>query len=378
MKWLSVPALLIALVILAGVWLGCEGTSTPVPRLALTPTPTPVAVSIATPTSAPTPAPPTPAPAPRIYTVQPGDTLSAIAKAHGVTVQALVVANDITDPSLIRVGQELIIPAAGEVLTVATPPSQTARGVTAQVVRVIDGDTIEVEIEGQAYRVRYIGINTPERDEFFYQEATKANAQLVAGQTVVLEKDVSETDRYGRLLRYVWVGETMINAELVRRGYAQVATYPPDVKYQELFLELEREARKASRGLWEVTAKPVAPTLAPSAGPGKVAVDGDCSQFNAPGNDNYNKEAEWVCFTNIGGQAADITGWVLHDEYGWRYTFPAFSLGPGQTVRVHTGCGRNTAMDLYWCKDGTAVWNNDGDTVFLLDAAGNLVAKYSY
>jgi micrococcal nuclease len=126
----------------------------------------------------------------------------------------------------------------------------------------------------------------------------------------------------------------------------------------------------------EVTSTPISPT--PTARPAKVVVYAGCSQFNAPGNDNYNKEAEWACFTNTGGQPADMTSWVLHDEYRWRYTFPVFSLGPGQTVRVHTGCGMNTVMDLYWCKNGTAVWNNDGDTVFLLDAAGNLVDRYSY
>lgn len=130
-----------------------------------------------------------------------------------------------------------------------------------------------------------------------------------------------------------------------------------------------------------VTATPtsVTPTPTPTLEAAKVVVDAGCCQFDAPGNDNKNKEAEWVCFANVGGQAADMTGWVLRDEYGWRYTFPAFSLAPGQTVRVHTGCDANTAMDLYWCKDGaTAVWNNEGDTVFLLDTEGNPVTKYSY
>jgi micrococcal nuclease len=73
----------------------------------------------------------------------------------------------------------------------------------------------------------------------------------VAGQTVRLEWDVERRDRYGRLLTYVYVGDLMVNAELVRQGYAQVATFPPNVKYQDLFLRLQREAREAKRGLWE-------------------------------------------------------------------------------------------------------------------------------
>ena len=86
------------------------------------------------------------------------------------------------------------------------------------------------------------------------KEASDANKALVTGRDVVLEKDVSEVDRYGRLLRYVWLhdasGWLMVNGELVRQGFAQVYTYPPDVKYNELFLELQGKARDANRGLW--------------------------------------------------------------------------------------------------------------------------------
>ncbi|MGQ9793005.1 MAG: thermonuclease family protein, partial [Anaerolineae bacterium] len=118
------------------------------------------------------------------------------------------------------------------------------------VVEVVDGDTIKVKIGGRVYRVRYIGIDTPELAEWMGPEAKVKNAELVVGKIVGLEKDISETDRYGRLLRYVWAGEIMVNAELVRLGYAQVSTFPPDVKYQDWFLRLEREARNAGRGLW--------------------------------------------------------------------------------------------------------------------------------
>jgi micrococcal nuclease len=113
-----------------------------------------------------------------------------------------------------------------------------------------------MEIEGRRERVRYIGINTPETKhptrgvEPYGPEAADANTRLVAGQTVHLELDVERRDRYERLLAYVYVGDTMINAELVRQGYAQVATSPPNVKYQGLFLKLQREAREAGRGLW--------------------------------------------------------------------------------------------------------------------------------
>ena len=119
--------------------------------------------------------------------------------------------------------------------------------------RVLDGDTIELE---NGERVRYIGINTPEiahpprGAEFFGPKAAEANRELVEGKRVRLEFDVQKRDRYGRLLAYVYVDSLFVNAELVKRGYAYAYTYPPNVKYAELFVRLQREAREAGRGLW--------------------------------------------------------------------------------------------------------------------------------
>jgi micrococcal nuclease len=119
-------------------------------------------------------------------------------------------------------------------------------------VRVIDGDTIVVLLKGREEKVRLIGIDTPERNRPYFNEATKKTASLVLGKEVALEKDISERDRYGRLLRYVYVDNIFVNAELVRLGYATVYTYPPDIKYADYFLKLQREAREARRGLWGI------------------------------------------------------------------------------------------------------------------------------
>jgi micrococcal nuclease len=136
-------------------------------------------------------------------------------------------------------------------------PAPAAGRTEARVVDVVDGDTIKVDVDGQVYTVRYIGIDTPETVhpdepvEWMGPEASEANRKLVEGQTVYLEMDVSETDRYGRLLRYVYLADGLfVNAELVRLGYAHAVTFPPDVKYQDLLLEMQREAREAGRGLW--------------------------------------------------------------------------------------------------------------------------------
>ena len=125
------------------------------------------------------------------------------------------------------------------------------------VVRIVDGDTIHIRLADRVEKVRYIGVNTPELhhprrgEEPGGRQARDVNRGLVEGQRVRLEVDVRSRDRYGRLLAYVWVGDTMVNAEMVRRGYAQVMTVPPNVRHQTLFLTLQREAREAGRGLWQ-------------------------------------------------------------------------------------------------------------------------------
>ena len=122
-----------------------------------------------------------------------------------------------------------------------------------RVERVIDGDTVLLT---NGWRVRYIGIDTPETKhpkkgvEYMGPEATEFNRQLVEGKPIVLEFDVEKHDKYDRILAYVWADGTFVNAELVREGYAKVYTFPPNVKYNKLFLALQREARKDKRGLW--------------------------------------------------------------------------------------------------------------------------------
>ncbi|HEX2058613.1 MAG TPA: thermonuclease family protein [Actinomycetota bacterium] len=137
------------------------------------------------------------------------------------------------------------------------------------VTRAIDGDTIEVEVVGRAegpgageaavgesYTLRLLGIDTPESVsprapvECFGREAAAATAALLTGATVRLVKDVEERDGFDRLLRYVYMGAELANARLVANGYAHAYTYPPNVRHADLLAALERDARKATRGLW--------------------------------------------------------------------------------------------------------------------------------
>jgi len=196
------------------------------------------------------------------------------------------------------------------------------------VTRVVDGDTIDVLMGDTVYRVRYIGVDTPETVDprrpvgCYGREASERNRDLVEGNTVELEKDVSETDDFGRLLRYVWVDGEMVNATLVREGYAVAATYPPDVKYQELFLSLQREARDAGLGLWgPACASPTAPSatgICDYSGTDQPVIKGNISQstgekiYHVPGGEFYDKTVideaageRWLCTE----QEAVAAGW---------------------------------------------------------------------
>jgi len=155
---------------------------------------------------------------------------------------------------VLRAACRLAVPLV--LLLLVVVPAVAQSSLEGAVVRVVDGDTVHVRLGDHIEKVRYIGVNTPEvhhptkGEEPGGREAAAVNRALVEGRRVRLELDVRSRDRYGRLLAYVWIGDTMVNAELVRRGYAQVMTVPPNVRHQALFLALQREARDAGRGLW--------------------------------------------------------------------------------------------------------------------------------
>jgi micrococcal nuclease len=127
--------------------------------------------------------------------------------------------------------------------------------VVVPVADIVDGDTIEVLIDGTEEDVRYIGVDTPESVkpgaavECFGPEASDFNERLV-GERVRLEFGPERRDDYGRLLAYVYVGDRFVNAELVRRGYATTLTIAPNDQFAPLFDRLEQEAGNAGRGLW--------------------------------------------------------------------------------------------------------------------------------
>ena len=119
---------------------------------------------------------------------------------------------------------------------------------TGPVTRVVDGDTIDVLLNGVNTRIRYLQMNTPERDHPCFSDSSKANADLVEGKTVRLVADKELVDPYDRLLRFVYVDDVLVNRVLVEQGWAEVVLYPPNDMHYDEFLQLEREAAAAGRG----------------------------------------------------------------------------------------------------------------------------------
>jgi len=238
---------------------------------------------------------------------------------------------------------------------------------------VTDGDTVRVRLaDGTVEKVRLIGINTPERGECLADAATAAITSLLTGETFTITSDTSDRDQYDRLLRYLWLDDgTFVNEALVADGFALARDYPPDSEYVDRLAVAQQSASIDGLGLWAPNA------CGPATGAALVITH---IEFDAPGNDNDNLNGEWVEIDNVGPTAVSMTSWVLKDESSThRYTFPSgYSLRAGSTVSVFTGCGKNTSATLYWCNARGAVWNNSGDTGFLLDPFGNLVDQFGY
>jgi micrococcal nuclease len=224
----------------------------------------------------------------------------------------------------------------------------------------VDGDTVEL---ADGRRVRYLGINTPERGQHLFEEATSANQRLTEGQIAWIVLDTQPTDQYGRILAYVWVGDLFVNQELVGLGYANAYTKPPNVRFSEEILAAEQEARKAGLGLWAMADIPV--TISEI-------------HYDAPGPDHENPNGEWIVFENEGSDAIDLSGFSLKDAANHIYTFPSTSLEPGAELKLHSGQGPDTNGTLFWGLSGDAVWSNSGDSAYLRDPQGRLVDHYTY
>ncbi len=251
------------------------------------------------------------------------------------------------------------IPTGG----ITQKPGQANGYETAIVTRVIDGDT--VVIEGDE-RIRLLGIDTPERGQHFYQEAKQMLQEMVENKTVMLESDIKNRDKYNRLLRYIYAGETLVNLELVKKGMARAYIIPPNERHSDEILMAEAEARNSNLGIWKFSGlKDI------------FCIGIFYFHYNARGNDNENLNDEYVVFRNSCNHSLNLGGWVIKDAANKSYAFPDFPVPAKTKFILHTGSGTDNETDLYW-ESSRAIWNNNGDTLRMWNSEGELLLDYSY
>ncbi len=300
-------------------------------------------------------------------------------------------------PVLTATAEPEVVPA------VPDPTPRRAAGRRTTVERIVDGDTLY--LAGLPERARLIGIDTPETVkpnspvECFGPEATSALEQLVPpGTEVRIVFDVERIDRYDRPLVYLYrvSDDLFVNRAMVRRGFAQVATFPPNVAHVEAFQRAQRNAREDSSGLWSADCEadtPVEASAPPApSGRGDGSAEGGSSEgggdgdviiadieWDGPGADVEFDTSEHVVLRNDGDEPVDVEGWSLTDLKDHRITIPGgYGIPAGAQLAVHTGPGDNTDSAYH---DGAsqAIWNNSGgDTATLRNADGDVVDEFAY
>lgn len=234
-----------------------------------------------------------------------------------------------------------------------------AQAETVNITRVIDGDTCILQ---NGERVRYYGINAPEKGDPQFNEATQANNKLVTGKEVRLEPQNPSRDKEDRLLAYVFIDGIFVNEELLRLGCAHIQR-PLAAKYRDRLLKAQEAAREEGLGIW-----------AKAAEQGVVITK---AHADAEGNERDNLCDEYIVIENRKDVPVDLTGWIVYDEAHHRYLFPNFILKAKEAVTLRTCLGKNSQNELFW-GSRSPIWNNEGDTVFIRDSQGQLVLSYIY
>ena len=224
-----------------------------------------------------------------------------------------------------------------------------------------DGDTVELQ-DGQ--RVRLLGLNTPEKAQPCYQEATERLSKLVLNKKIQLEMDKTDKDKYGRLLRHIYADDQNVGIILLKGGYANVFFISPDLKYKEEFESAKNYAKKQQLCMWAVSDY-------------EKCIGISYFKYNAEDNDRENLNGEYVSFKNSCDFAISMKGWSVKDDATHMYKFPDFVLASHQTVTLNTGSGTDSVDNLYWGQN-LPVWNNDVDTLYMWDSEGKLILEYGY
>ncbi len=244
----------------------------------------------------------------------------------------------------------------------------SGNGVEVEVGRIIDGDSLELLVDGAEVEVRIVGINTPELytlgDEASCPgDRARTEFRSLTDAAETLRFEAGEEDRFGRTLGVIVADGVPVTDSMVQSGWALALWSSED----EGLIALMREAADAERGIWgDECGTPASDDLRFTE-----------TQLNAPGDDRENLNGEWVTVTNTGDDAVDLEGWTIRDETtSNRFLIEDLQLGPGDSVRFISGSGSNGGGD-YHLGESFPVWSNRGETVLLVDPDG-LVAAYSF
>jgi len=260
-----------------------------------------------------------------------------------------------------------------------------ANGQNVTVTRVIDGDTLVVRFSNQSIAtIRLLGVDCPETSiqyntAYEYQNITNLSCLTYYGIqakdhvtsllnnsqiSISFDEQAQRKDQYGRFLCYVKFESSDFNAWLIEEGYARVYTLETFSKKSN-YRSLQEKAIEQNRGLWDCSSFDHPLII-------------DFVHYDAAGNDEFNLNDEYVVLLNTDDKTIDLNGWSMHDEHGNMFYFPnGFRLPAQHSVTVYTGSGTNMTTALYW-HHKTPVWNNAGDTVFILNEKNNSIVTYSW
>ncbi|MBU5575215.1 MAG: thermonuclease family protein [Candidatus Aenigmatarchaeota archaeon] len=221
------------------------------------------------------------------------------------------------------------------------------------VINVIDGDTIEIET---GEKVRLLGINAPENGDKYYEKAKEELKYLVLNKYVLLEKIKDNKDKYGRLLRIIFLNNTNVNKEMIKNGLALPYILNSNFKYTFDFENAFKDCIKENIGLCEKSENPCKNCI-------KIL------KINAIEKNSLNDE--YVEIKNLCNFSCNISKWKIHDS-AWNTFIFNHSLESNSSLILYTGYGYNTKNIFYW-NSGFPIWNNNYDIVYLRDEKGKLV-----
>ena len=230
---------------------------------------------------------------------------------------------------------------------------------------VIDGDTFHL---ADGRKVRLLGINAPEKRHYLSENATELLASLAGGKNISMKTDFDDKDRYGRLLRYVFVNDTFINALLVREGLASIYIIYPNDRFEGELKEAEKYARKNGLGIWNISRYYGCFNITDFT-------------YNALGSDAQNPNGEHVTIRNICNYTINMDKWRLKDESTKEYRFTNLQIRPSESFIIYSGSGKSKGKKLYLYpsgRKGKPVWNNNGDSLYLFDEKGKLALFHRY